>query len=131
MATAVMTRRKKRARPSARKNGAYSGKTGKRSVTAGNAANRISAKTRLTVSARTFMTTTKASARLTGRIKNEAIAPMKARLHPMRNKYCVTLIPVYQMSIGKDVREYPDKTNKFDHRASGFSDDFIRERISV
>ena len=94
MATVVITKRKKRARPSARNNEACSEKNGKRSVTMGNAINRLSAKTRLIANAKTVITTTIKSARLIGRTNNETIAPIRNKVHPMRNKYCVTLMPV-------------------------------------
>ena len=104
MATVVITKRKKRARPSARNSEAYSEKIGKRLVTVGNVNNLASAKARLSDSAKTIIPTKMASARLIGRINNAAIVPIKNKLHPMRNKYCITLVPVYKMFVRKQVQ---------------------------
>ena len=104
MATVVITKRKKRARPSARNSEAYSEKIGKRLVTVGNVNNLASAKARLSDSAKTVITTTIESACLIGRINNAAIAPIKNKLHPMRNKYCINLVPIYKMFVRKIVQ---------------------------
>ena len=138
MATVVITKRKKRARPSARNKEAWSEKTGKRSVTMGNTINRLSAKTRLIANAKTLITTTRESARLIGRINNAPIAPIENKLHPMRNKYCITLVPICKVFVRKKVQPllrlimggilYLKKPN---HRCTGFSDVFMSERSSV
>jgi hypothetical protein len=70
----------------------------------GNAINRIRAKIRLIANAKTVITTTIESACLIGRINNAAIAPIKNKLHPMRNKYCINLVPIYKMFVRKIVQ---------------------------